>query len=149
MGETALFNAGLVMAGAAIAAFLTRTLQARRHAAAQKRLTQEWSDRIEHQETSIAQLTCQVEAAKRLLAERNAGAQARDKKAKEQQRFIHQLQAKVIDRESTISSLRSRLYGARRSMAILEEEIAEAAGAELGLALGNIDEPESLSLDLR
>lgn len=45
------------------------------------------------------------------------------KLAKDKERALTKFQDQVLDREATINSLRSRLYGARMSVSFLEEEL--------------------------
>ncbi len=148
MSGTAVISIGLVLAGGVTGAFLAWVLSARRRTAERDQLERQWGERAAEDTVSLAHLTRQIEATTRLLAEREATLHARELHAKEQQRIVHGLQAKVIDRESTISSFRSRLYGARRSIAILEEELAVQTRSNVELSLAG-EETESLSLYLR
>ena len=87
---------------------------------------------------------------------RQEAEQANDKlqsQLKESRRTSAKAEAKIADREATIDSLRSKLYGAHSSVARLEDELAQHTGMTNGVVVSReavtLDAYDDLLVDLR
>jgi predicted nucleic acid-binding Zn-ribbon protein len=95
-----------------------RRIRAERH-----RLEQEQRNHVQQARAEATALSCSLRRARNRLAELESIVPDLEARLDERNRKVAKLQSQIIDRESTINSLRSRLYGARISATLLEEQL--------------------------